>query len=29
VAELEAKQAEAAATPRTIKQMLKAFFPNG
>jgi FkbM family methyltransferase len=28
VAELEAKQAEAAATPRTIKQMLKAFLPN-
>jgi hypothetical protein len=28
VAELEAKQAEAAATPRTIKRMLKAFLPN-
>lgn len=29
VAELEAKQANTAAAPRTIKQMLKAFLPNG
>jgi hypothetical protein len=29
IAELEAKQAKTAASPRKIKQMLKAFLPNG